>query len=706
MALREYLLVVFITTSAFGGLTTATRANAQSPSGASQVVLEEIVVTAQKRAQSIQKVPSAITAFTAADLENHQMINLQEIRGTVPNLYLQEALGSVTTPKASMRGIGVANQVFSFDTPIGFYVDGVYFARITGALVDLFDVERIEVLRGPQGTLFGRNSSVGNIRTFTKNPNLTDTEFKIGVGFGTENQMNAQLAFSVPLTEDKVGLRVSLSTRNNDGFQREVNTGRRAQAEDVNAGRATLHIVPNDSLEIFLRGDFMFDHSDTRIGSNFRVNPDNDLFTFEETVDPAIPPTNEVDTFGFSGTINWSGPNFDVSSITAYRALNYRNSNDVDGLEAVRSFEVDQQDLDEWQFSQEIYASGDHLGGLDVDWVAGVFYFHENNEFTWALRIFAPPTTQFFDQDTDTTAVYAQATFPVNEKLSLTTGLRYTYEKKAIDVIQFMADGTLTPGFNFVDDITAKKVTWRAAAEYQVNDRALLYLSASTGFRSGGFNGSARDVAAILDGSFGPEDSFSLEGGAKTEWMDGRLRLNAAYFYADYDNLQMAITQSDGTISTTNVSATVHGLEAELIALATEQLQLSATLGTQFDDIENSDDELPNTPDYQARIGAVYTHELSRSNGLFRIGADVSYTDESNNSSSNVLAAVVPGYAMANANITYRSPQGHWAFTLAGYNLTDEQVNIHTFDIAGGFISSVQFVNNPRRWLLSARYEF
>lgn len=665
--------------------------------------LDVVIVTAQKRAENLQDVPVAVTALTSDDFDTHQIVNLQDMKAFVPNLTLDEALGSATTPKMFLRGLGVDNQVFSFDSPIGLYIDGVYLARVTGALVDLFDVDRVEVLRGPQGTLYGRNSSVGAIRILTKPAPLDEADFKTDVTLGSKEQLNGRLAWGVPLVDDKLGFRLSLDYRNNDGWQREVTTGRKAQAEDIKAMRTSLRYVPRDDLEITLRGDYMRDHSAVRMGSNFRINPDNDIYTYEET--PAARFVNEVEPWGTSITANWDGGAFDFSSITAYRELRYRNASDVDGRAAVRSFEVDRQDLDQSQFSQEFFFSGDSIGSTDVQWVAGAFYLEEQNDFFWALRIFAPPTTQVFDQKTDSFAPYAQATFPVTERLSLTAGLRYTEEERNINVIQYLPDGTLNQTFNFVGSQSAEKTNYRAAVDYKLRDGVLLYASHGTGFRSGGFNGSARDQASVLSGSFGPEDTETSEIGFKGDFLDNRLRVNLGYFYSDYENLQQAITRSDGTITAQNVNANVHGLELEVEAVPVEGWTLSATLGAMEDEIEDSLLELKQTPALQWRIGSSYSFDLG-SVGSLRLAADVNYSDEYFSETNNSPFLKVDAYTMANANIAYFSEDSTWMLQLAGYNLTDEFYPIHGFDIAGGAVSSVLFTNTPRRWALTLQYQF
>ena len=664
--------------------------------------LEEIVVTAQKRSARLQEVPLAVSAMTSTDLDNKQISSMEDIRNLVPNLYMEPALGSTTAPKMYLRGLGVVNQVFSFESPIGLYFDGVYISRMTGALVDFFDVERVEFLRGPQGTLFGRNSSVGALRIISKTPSLDDTEIKAELGYGTKNQINARFVASAPLIQDKLGLRVAFSSRTNDGFQTNLTDGSKHMNENINAGRASLLFKASETLSVTLRGDFMIDHSSPPKASNFLINPDNDIFTFESSPDARL--INEVEPWGLSATVDANFSGFDLKSITAYRELRYRNAGDVDARSDVRSFEVEQQDLDEWQLSQEAFITSDNIGNSDLKLTAGVFYLHEHNFFTWALRIFSDPTTQFFDQDTDTAAIYGQASYPVTDKLNVTGGLRYTYEKKQMTATQNFADGTPNAAFVFNDSFTSNKVNWQASADYRATEDVMLYVTAGTAFRSGGFNGSARDVASILGGSFGPETLITIEGGAKTEWFDNRLRLNVDYFYTDYSDLQMAITLSDGTITTDNVSATTHGIEAELTAVPVEGLEISGTLGTISQDIKDSDLRLPNVADLQWRLGAVYNIPLGGESGTVRFGADVSHTGRYFNGANTDTAGLVEAYETYNAQVAYTTEDGRWQFKVSGSNLSNHVFAAHTFNIAGGFISSVEFPSKPRRWMFTVTF--
>lgn len=672
-------------------------------------VLEEVIVTAQKRAESVQVTPVSITALTAADLESKQILTMEGLKQLVPGLYMEQALAGTTTPKMFLRGVGVDNQVFSFDSPIGLYVDGVYIARVTGALIDLYDVNRVEFLRGPQGTLYGRNSSVGALNIWHNLPSLTESRANIGVSYGSWNQTNARFTVSGPMITDTLAGEISATYRHNDGWMTDLTTGKKAANEDVMAVRGSLVWHASDAVTAIFRADMMHDHSLPTQASNFLINPDNDLRTYESS--PGSGRVNKVEPWGMSGTVNWKLGSAELTSITAYRGLFYNNANDVDGRADVRSFEVDRQELHQNQFTQEVYVSGDAIGSYKAKWTVGAFYLNEHNIFDWALHIFAPPTTQHFDQKTDSEALYAQVTLPVTDRLHFTAGLRQTWETKKLTATQYEPSDTvptqnlvLNPDFLFKGKMSASKLNWRTAIDYDLTDSVMLYANAGTGFRSGGFNGSSRDVAGITDGSFAPEKTFMTEGGVKSELLEHRLRINALYYYSDYKNLQLSIVNPDGSILAGNVKARTHGMEIEAAAVPVDHLTFTATLGTISQKIVDSTRKLKDSPAVQWRLGVAY--DIPVGGGKFNIGADAAHSSQYYNDTNNAPYTESGPYTQWNANMSYWTANNRWGVTLAGYNLSDEKYANHVFNIANGFISSVAFPVTPRHWLLSVDYNF
>ena len=354
-----------------------------------------------------------------------------------------------------------------------------------------------------------------------------------------------------------------------------------------------------------------------------------------------------------------------------------------------------------------MFASNRSSGPLDLKWVVGAFYLKEKNDFAWALAIFAPPPTTYYHQDTKSSAGYAQVTWPVTKQLSLTGGVRYTEETKDLTARQVQADGTPTPDFNFIGSINANKFNYRASVEYKPREKLLFYVNDATGFRSGGFNGSATDLEGISSGQFGPEDTNTAELGFKTDLLSKRLRLNMDYFLAKYKHLQQAITDPNtGAITTTNANATVKGLELEATALLTDNWQASMTLSDTHQHIDGTSSVLKQTPEWMWRVGTFYSLPAPLLAGTVRLGASVNYSGSYFQDSANDPLLRTHSYFIADASLAYENQGGHWSTLLQGLNLGDKVYPVGGFNIFDGIISSVWYTNFPRRWLLSAQYKF
>lgn len=697
---RSLLATLFVC-----GATTTLHATAAAQDAANDetVKRETITVTARRRTESIQEFSGSISAIGAETLANAQAVNAQDLRDLVPNLYLEEDLGGQTTTKIFVRGIGVDNPDITFDSPVGIYMDGVYMARAFGSLVDLYDVERVEVLRGPQGTLYGRNNSAGAVRIITKAPNLEEAEFGGSLAYGTEAQRNTQGYFSAPIVEDKLAARAAFATRANDGFMTETTTNQRFKRDDLFSARASLLLTPNDAWEISLRGDYLRDQGAGTQASSVvpAFNADDDIYTFTTNLDPSA----DLKTWGTSLELDHDAGDLTFTSVTAYRGVNQNNyGGDADGT-PLSLLEGLVQELDEFQLSEEAFvtASSD-FGGMNVDWTAGVFLFSETNKVNQTFNVFpatfGPATTQVVRQETDAYAAYVEADFALTDRFTLTGGLRFTDESKDVSLDSFNPGGAL--GFEFDDGIALNRVTWHAAADYAASDDLFFYASAGTGFRSGGFglNPAARSVGTIVNDIFGPELATSYEAGTRATFLNGRARLNATYFYVEYESLQLAVAGAGG-ITVNTPDATVHGLEAELWADLSDQFSIYANLGTQNDDIGGSTASLKNTPGWQARLGATLDAPAPALYGDLTFNADVSYTDDYFVDTANGIP--VDGYPLVNASVSWNAANGHWGVTFAGKNLTDEYYPIHGFRIVPGLLDN-QFPNHPRRWLVTLTF--
>jgi iron complex outermembrane recepter protein len=681
----------------------AIKAGAQtSDSAADAVTLEQVTVTAQKFRQNEQAVPIPISAFDAQDLERYQTFSLTDLKYMVPNLYLEENLSNVGTPKIFMRGIGQANSAFSFDSPVGIYVDDVYYAKEVGSLVDFFDIDRIEVLRGPQGTIYGRNSSIGAIRVVTQSAPLSEADAKGEVTFGSENERDARVSFGVPLINDALGFRIAFNSKHNDGFELNTVNGDRADSNDSNAVRAQLLAKFSDDLRFTLRGDYLVDDSRPPVAVDFLTTSLNSLdFQSERSYSQGTARSRQ-ETFGTSGTLDWQFGEQKLTSITAWRGVRTINAFDSDGTTAA-SFEVDQSNLIDHSLTQEIYVSGSKIGALPVDWVAGAFYLHETTAYIWSLQIFAPPSVQNFSQSVDSVAGYLQGIYHLTDALAWTAGGRYTTEQKTFDVISHLADGSFD--FAFSDDhLSTDKWTWRTALNYQFDQPIMAYASAATGFRSGGLNGNAQSLADVVGGAFQPEDTLMYELGIKSEFLEHRLRINADYFYGKYDHLQEAVVLQDGTVTSANNTAHVNGLELGIEALPIAGLHLSANVGTLNDTVVGSTTKLPDAPHLTFNIAANYSHPAGTF-GVLSGGANFSHTGSSFEDAANTPILEVQAHDNLDAHLTLTTTDEHWQYTLGGYNLTNRIYPIGGFYIAGGFLAASEWPSLPRRWSFSVQYK-
>jgi len=700
---KKTILMASVTTISMLSVAQVASAQDSAPETQSVRVRDEIIVTARKRDESLQEYAGAITAITSSSLENNQIVNIQDIRGLVPNLYIEEALSGATTPKIFVRGIGMDNPVASFDSPIGIYIDGVYHARAFGSLSDLFDVQQVEFLRGPQGTLYGRNNSAGALRVTTNKPNLDTVEAGGSAGFGTKKQFNAQAYLSVPVIEDKLAFRLAASRRGNDGFMRDQNTGQKLKQDDLWSGRGSILFTPNEQWEIIARSDFL---KNDGIGSSSSsvvpaFNTDDDLFTVvSNTV-----PNDSLEVAGTSLTVNRKGDAFDFTSISAYRNIDLSLlGGNADGT-TIPLLEGLKQKLNGHEYTQEAFLTGE-TGA--VNWTAGVFYIHELNKTEQIFNIFphvprfGPATTQFIRQETDAIAIYGEADVAISEQLTLTGGLRYSDESKKVQIDSFNNDGSF--GFDLFDEIEVGKATWKLGANYAVSDELFVYATAGTGFRSGGIgvNTGARSAAAVISDKFDPEEALSFEAGFKKSFADNRVQFNANYFFVEYDSLQLAVAGAGG-ITVTTPDASVHGLEAELTAQLTDDFTLNMTLGTMNDKVKNSTAELKETPAWQGRVGLTYNKSLPNNNGQVTLAGDVSYMDDYFVDTNNNVT--VEAHPMVNGMVRWDSESGQWGVSLSGKNLSNEFYPTHVFRIVPNLLDTV-FPNSPRRYMASLHFKY
>ena len=708
--------------------------------------LEEITVTARKRNESIQDVPISIVALSAAEIESRSLSSLRDLGQFVTNVsYFQNGQVGNGSAAVFIRGVGQFNVFPTRDPGVGIYLDGVFLGRMQGVDLDLTDVERVEVLRGPQGTLFGKNTTGGAINIVTAKPDLDGFSGSAEVIFGRYDRIDGRLGVNVPLVPGKLGAKLAVSSRNQDGYGRRLDftTGDTlVDAGDVDrvSTRGSLYWTPTEDFNALLSFNYAR-HRETgaprkiaefitvpttfvaQVYNNF-LNPDyGPAFTTSNNFDNFATGTdaNDVDAWGTSLTLSWDIGSLNLKSISAYRDNDSFVGVDPDGtphrfIDSANTFDFD-------QISQEI-----QLGGLAfndrLNWVTGLFYFEEDNTENstteFAVEVFQAIGLEVPANDieqTDTTsesiAVFGQGTFSLTKQLSLTAGVRYTDEEKSFERSSIASlSGVPLPG------IAKKKasfdaVTGRVGAVYRFNEDVMVYASLSEGFLSGGIN-----VSAQAAPPFKPEKLTSYEVGLKSEYFDKRLRFNSAFFYSDYKDIQFSIISVlPGTLIPIRTignaaKAEVWGFEMDASAVPLESIILSAGIGhidAKYEEVDSSsgittDTDFALTPKWSATLSGTYEMPLG-SGGDIKANVSYSYKSQIEHNIPNNPFIRQDGYGLVNVRLIWISPGSDWEVAVFGTNLTDEEYLQATTNFAGlGFIDA-QFAT-PREWGVSAKWLF
>ena len=737
----------------------------------SELQLEEIVITAQKKEEPLQDAPIAITALNSEALEQQGINDMTDLRGTAPSLSVAPFAATRAAPVVFIRGMGNIDIQSTRDGAVGTYLDGVSLGRASGLATEIADLERVEILRGPQGTLYGRNTTGGAINFITKKPATDGYHFKQQLTAGNYNLVKSVTSANLAFT-DNFAASASYMMTEQDGWVENKSAGADQvdfNEDDSTAGRVALRFTPTDKLAF----DYAYDFSELEYGNGFyqRVS-----------IDPPGPANNYLDTetnFGWDvetdrkdehslfGGLQPSksevkGHNFTVTieldsvtlkSITDYRELDddlFQNYNDL-------FIQTNQQEQD--QVSQEFQATGS--AGERIEYVAGLYYFSEDAEEAQLTILpgmayinlpvladgvtpnpyFNPaPEAQFdpnagddldawaIDAESTSVAAYARVTWTpaiIDDKLHLTFGLRHTKDSREVSKTfvnnganNYMANvwgywGETANGTVLSGDKDFSKTNPALTIDFDVNDDIGIYAKVSTGYRAGGFG--TRSTTAGFEQGFDEENVTSFEAGFKSHLADKRVRLNAAIFHNDYEDLQ--ISQKRNPEIYTDIinagEATIDGIEIELTALITQGLTLDffyAWLDAEYDEyIDNNTDysdekEIPYAPENSTRIALNY--ELPVSYGTY--GFNLNYYWQDTTYSAPFKEDVNDSYGILNSRIELADigvAYGTLTFGLWGKNLTDEEYTTITTNFASSGFTSSMF-GTPRTYGLDAIYQF
>ncbi len=625
--------------------------------------VQEVIVTAQRTSAPLQRVPLAVTALSGSSLATMQINNTIDLTRAVPNLLVQTATASPSTVTISMRGASQTGGGFSTsESPVGFYVDDVYHARLAGTNFEFSDIDHIEVLRGPQGTLYGRNTLAGAIKLVSRQPG-DDFWANAAADYGKFNEQILKGAIGGPLEPGRLAASLALVYHGADGHIFDVPLNRKVGDYDNFAARVNLHYYGNKTYEALASIWGSRDRSDgyTPIPATFPVNPATSgnlhlVAGLDRTLSPT-PSSGATDQYGATVNQAWRWGGVTLRSITAFIYVKDHFRADFTGgvqtgpTTFVAGFDRTADSRDD-QYSEELQLTGKALDGR-LDLIGGAFWFRDTGSQQFVDRL-GPgftllPTT--LNLTTTGYAAYVQGDLHITDALSLTAGVRYSLDSKKNDATMqtSFASFTLTP-VHIAKDFGAS--TPKVSLNYQINPTLLTYLSYAQGFQAGGFNPGALASPSTLSIPYGKESDSSIEGGIKSELLDRRLRLNAALFSTKYKDMQQLVRVSDTNpsfITQNGGDAEVHGLELEATAKPDRNLTVYGHVGLIQDRLKNL-----NPLSQAAILGATRLNDTPRSSGqigfdwrvpvavggrtwTFLLGSDAAYSSSYYASSDNTL---------------------------------------------------------------------
>ncbi len=727
----------------------------------SEVYLEELIVTAQKRSESVQDIPISVAAFSDEQLNALGITQSGELGQFVPGLEIGNSSGEGSQLILFLRGAGLNDLNTNNAGPVGIYSDEVYVSSPALSPFQLFDAERVEVLKGPQGTIYGRNTTGGAVKFITKKP-TQERKYSGRWRIGNQGRQTLEASASGALTET-VSARVAVIKQDADGFGTNLIDGSNTNGVDSGAYRALVQYEPNDNLKVLVN---LHGAKVDSQASSFSPLGTLDPTTGEVCSDIRIAANECVDRFGYrspdnelDGNYNQIG-NVDLDSKGAYVQVDYDFGDNT--FTSVTAYDqVDRTLLEESDGSPNSLLAIDYgvssdtfsqefrlTGSTDtIDWLAGAYYLNETidqnqtidlfrslrvltggapdilGETTGAPTFFARSVNQ---QRLETAAVYTQFSFQLNEDFSLTLGGRYTDETREFDALAQFEEPGSDPivNYDFRDlETSADAFSYRAALEYKPNYTTLFYGSASRGFKSGGFNGGFLSISP--EGSrrqlepFDPEFLTAFELGVKADFLDSRVRVNAALFLNEFSDLQVFSQINQGTIPVLvldNASdAESKGLEIEASAIIIDGLTASLSAAFIDSELKNfvasdtgldfSGNSIAQTP--ETSISGILAYERGLSNGgTFNAQASFAYKDDLFFGTENNPLVGQSAYTLFNTRFAYTSPSEQWTFAAFINNLTDERYATNVSDIRDITASYVRTFGLPRTYGLELTFNF
>ena len=720
--------------------------------------LEEIVVTARKREERLQDSPVSIVAFSGANLENREITSFKDLANIAPSIDINGGIpnGGGSATQIFIRGVGQDDYSFPNEPGVGLYIDGVYITRSVGGDFGFMDIERVEILRGPQGTLYGKNTIGGAIKIITKKPE-GETGGRVEATYGSFDRIDLAAVADFKIT-DKLFGKLAVTSRNRDGLGTNF-IGQDLGNENKQAARLTLRALPTESVEVIFTSEYSKQKQNGPAGSMVQFTPND---ATEGLINPVLAPitaerldleapfdtygaayvktlaANGKDVYNSGGTVetrDWAeifGSSLAVTvetdaltfrSITAYRWADIDIKRDSEHT----PFDIVQVDNPETtsQLSQEFQLNGKAFDDR-LNFVFGVFGIRERGRST----LYAPLLSGLFDLiGVDLTALapqvykgyslaaFGEATFAVTDAFNITLGARVTHDNKKYTYSFIRPESGVTLFAPTEQQLKYTEFLPKVALDYHINKDVLLYASASKGYKAGGYNSRALGGTPPL--SYNPEFLTAYELGLKTTLFDRRMTFNVAGFYNDYKDIQLlsVVDLGDGNVETTIQNAAegrILGGEIEIQAEPVDDLVFGLGVGildTKYNDVgaeAQASGILPtnrfiNAPKLTMNITADYSFDIANDQTI-KLHADANYKSSQFRDAINTPALRADSYWILNGRVAWAPNQ---TFELAAFvtNITDEVYLTNGVNVGGlGYVEA--YYSRPREWGISASAKF
>ena len=698
-------------------------------------VVDDIIVSAQRRDQNKQDVPVTVTVLGGTLIEEARIQTVQDIVARTPGLQFDAYPSS--EPRLSVRGVSSSDRGAAGDPSSAVFVDEVYYGRPAAINFDSFDLQRIEVLKGPQGTLFGRNVVGGAVNIVTNRPDLNRFDAAVEGSLGNYNQRDLAGLINIAFADGKAAVRIGAGIHQHDGYVDRIVDGVKegeVDDQDSQSARIQLRLAPTAGFNLNLTADYardrangpsnraLYDSGDGDLSGLYVLNPDRDFNN--STIDGQ----QDRDTWGLRAKAEWDLPFATLSYLGSYRDLDYFANYDFDGsatpdgvpegLGGIGGGTDEQSQID----SHELQLKS--LPDSRLTWVAGLYRYRAETLRTAASfldfeDVFGVVIDEFITQNNETisTAVYGDVTYPLTDRLNVFGGARYTRDEKNI-----VSTGlSNVPGtFNVNEEYEGVEAsdnwgaaTWRVGADYHITDDVMTYGSVSRGFKSGGFQESPGD-AEEASVTYDPEFITNYELGVRSQFLDNALTLNASIYLADYTDLQVRIPSGTGLKTANAGKARIEGLEAELGWNAGNGFSVNATYAytkarfTDYTTIESGDEvdysgnHLTRIPDHKFTLSPSYAWSLG-SGAEIRAAVDYVYESKIYDDQSNLPPEIREPTSIVDARVIYTDPTDRWSFSVWGKNLTDEQTKTYEGTFAGVTFASF---NPPPTYGVTLRFNY